>query len=378
MATTTRTITIPRQLDPVTVLGPIDEVLREVERAFPDLTIIVRGDRIAIMSRSKQSEAQAAQAEDVLADIIQAAYTAPMDADTVRRMLDQNVLKNSVRQSHPGHGRVVEELRLQKHAQGAAIARDETADRRKPHVPGVITFALGKPVRAKTAGQIAYVNAIESHTITFAIGPAGTGKTYLAVAKAVRAFQDRQVRRIILTRPAVEAGENLGFLPGTLNEKVDPYLRPLYDALSDMLGADQLKRYMDDGAIEVAPLAYMRGRTLNDAFVILDEAQNTTEQQMKMFLTRLGFQHQDDHHRRRDAGRSDRAQVGTRHHRTHPGRHRRHRFRPPSAGRCGKACLGRQNRRGLRPACGHRRRSQQTGTQARQRDRNNRKERTRR
>lgn len=289
MATTTRTITIPRQLDPVTVLGPIDEVLREVERAFPDLTIIVRGDRIAIMSRSKQSEAQAAQAEDVLADIIQAAYTAPMDADTVRRMLDQNVLKNSVRQSHPGHGRVVEELRLQKHAQGAAIARDETADRRKPHVPGVITFALGKPVRAKTAGQITYVNAIESHTITFAIGPAGTGKTYLAVAKAVRAFQDRQVRRIILTRPAVEAGENLGFLPGTLNEKVDPYLRPLYDALSDMLGADQLKRYMDDGAIEVAPLAYMRGRTLNDAFVILDEAQNTTEQQMKMFLTRLGF-----------------------------------------------------------------------------------------
>ena len=156
-------------------------------------------------------------------------------------------------------------------------------------MPGVITFALGKPVRAKTAGQIAYVNAIESHTITFAIGPAGTGKTYLAVAKAVRAFQDRQVRRIILTRPAVEAGENLGFLPGTLNEKVDPYLRPLYDALSDMLGADQLKRYMDDGTIEVAPLAYMRGRTLNDAFVILDEAQNTTEQQMKMFLTRLGF-----------------------------------------------------------------------------------------
>ncbi|WP_137652305.1 PhoH family protein [Bifidobacterium moukalabense] len=289
MATTTRTITIPQQLDPVTVLGPIDEVLREVERAFPDLTIIVRGNRIAIMSRSKQSEAQAAQAEDVLADIIQAAYTAPMDADTVRRMLDQNVLKNPVRQSHPGHGRVVEELRLQEHAQGMAVNRDESADRRKPHVPGVITFALGKPVRAKTAGQIAYVNAIESHTITFAIGPAGTGKTYLAVAKAVRAFQDRQVRRIILTRPAVEAGENLGFLPGTLNEKVDPYLRPLYDALSDMLGADQLRRYMDDGAIEVAPLAYMRGRTLNDAFVILDEAQNTTEQQMKMFLTRLGF-----------------------------------------------------------------------------------------
>ena len=125
--------------------------------------------------------------------------------------------------------------------------------------------------------------------ITFAIGPAGTGKTYLAVAKAVRAFQDRRIRRIILTRPAVEAGESLGFLPGTLNDKVDPYLRPLYDALSDMLGPDQLHRYLDDGTIEVAPLAYMRGRTLNDAYVILDEAQNTTEQQMKMFLTRLGF-----------------------------------------------------------------------------------------
>ena len=287
--TTTRTIAIPQQLDPVTVLGPVDEVLREVERAFPDLTIIVRGNRIAIMSHSSKSESQAAQAEQVVADIIQAAYTAPMDADTVRRMLDQNVLKNPVRATHPGHGRVVEELRMAGRQQSHASHREETADRRRPHVPGVITFALGKPVRAKTAGQIAYVNAIESHTITFAIGPAGTGKTYLAVAKAVRAFQDRQVRRIILTRPAVEAGENLGFLPGTLNEKVDPYLRPLYDALSDMLGADQLKRYMDDGTIEVAPLAYMRGRTLNDAFVILDEAQNTTEQQMKMFLTRLGF-----------------------------------------------------------------------------------------
>ena len=289
MPTTTRTIAIPQQLDPVTVLGPVDEVLREVERAFPDLTIIVRGNRIAIMSHSSKSESQAAQAEQVVADIIQAAYTAPMDADTVRRMLDQNVLKNPVRAIHPGHGRVVEELRMAGRQQSHASHREETADRRRPHVPGVITFALGKPVRAKTAGQIAYVNAIESHTITFAIGPAGTGKTYLAVAKAVRAFQDRQVRRIILTRPAVEAGENLGFLPGTLNEKVDPYLRPLYDALSDMLGADQLKRYMDDGTIEVAPLAYMRGRTLNDAFVILDEAQNTSREQMKMFLTRMGF-----------------------------------------------------------------------------------------
>ena len=274
------------------VLGPVDEVLREVERAFPELTIIMRGNRVAIVSRSKQTEAQAAQAEDLVNTIIQAAYTAPMDADTVRRMLDQNVLKNRVRLEHPGHGPAHD-----KFVQSAAAA-DRGHSRgsgthdplyRKPSVPGVITFAAGVPVRAKTAGQVAYVNAIESHTITFGIGPAGTGKTYLAVAKAVRAFQDKQIRRIILTRPAVEAGENLGFLPGTLNDKVDPYLRPLYDALGDMLGADQLKRYMDDGTIEVAPLAYMRGRTLNDAFVILDEAQNTTEQQMKMFLTRLGF-----------------------------------------------------------------------------------------
>ena len=169
MPTTTRTIAIPQQLDPVTVLGPVDEVLREVERAFPDLTIIVRGNRIAIMSHSSKSESQAAQAEQVVADIIQAAYTAPMDADTVRRMLDQNVLKNPVRATHPGHGRVVEELRMAGRQQSHASHREETADRRRPHVPGVITFALGNPVRAKTAGQIAYVNAIESHTITFAI-----------------------------------------------------------------------------------------------------------------------------------------------------------------------------------------------------------------
>ncbi|MCH9275266.1 PhoH family protein [Bifidobacterium amazonense] len=292
MATTTRTITIPSELDPVAVLGPVDEVLRQVERAFPDLTIIVRGDRIAIMSRSKQSEPQAAQAEDVLRTIIRAAYSAPMDADTVRRLLDQQVLPNRVRQDFLEHGRQQYQggtRTAETTTRRADEARDASQERRRPHVPGVITFALGQPVRPKTAGQIALVNAIESHTITFAIGPAGTGKTYLAVAKAVQAFQEKRIRRIVLTRPAVEAGENLGFLPGTLNEKVDPYLRPLYDALSDMLGADQLRRYMDDGTIEVAPLAYMRGRTLNDAFVILDEAQNTTEQQMKMFLTRLGF-----------------------------------------------------------------------------------------
>ena len=147
----------------------------------------------------------------------------------------------------------------------------------------------GKPVKPKTLGQKQYVKAIDENTIVFGIGPAGTGKTYLAVAQAVRAFREKRVQRIILTRPAVEAGENLGFLPGTLNEKVDPYLRPLYDALSDMLGPERMHALIEDGTIEVAPLAYMRGRTLNDAFVILDEAQNTTAQQMKMFLTRLGF-----------------------------------------------------------------------------------------
>nr|WP_217625347.1 MULTISPECIES: PhoH family protein [Bifidobacterium] len=275
--------------------------MREVERAFPELTIIVRGNRVAIMSHGKQTESQAAQAEDVVNTIIQAAYSAPMDADTVRRMIDQQVLPNRVRQERfagrTGQpGRAMRSGRSMFLSGGGPHASETMPDihaddaaQRKPRVPGVITYALGVPVRAKTAGQIAYVNAIESHTITFAIGPAGTGKTYLAVAKAVQAFQEKKIRRIILTRPAVEAGENLGFLPGTLNEKVDPYLRPLYDALSDMLGSDQMRRYMDDGTIEVAPLAYMRGRTLNDAFVILDEAQNTTEQQMKMFLTRLGF-----------------------------------------------------------------------------------------
>lgn len=306
VATTTRTITIPTELNPVNVLGPVDEVIREVERAFPDLTIIVRGNRIAIMSTTKGTERDAQKAQDVIETIVRAAYTAPMDADTVRRMLERNGLR---RQGTLNLGERGSQRGMQKSMQkslqksnsasfgGSSIAsnaamRSASLQEREGHkgdLPGVITFALGVPVRAKTAGQIDYVNAMNTHTITFAIGPAGTGKTYLAVAKAVRAFQNKEIRKIILTRPAVEAGENLGFLPGTLNEKVDPYLRPLYDALSDMLGADQMKHYMDDGTIEVAPLAYMRGRTLNDAFVILDEAQNTTAQQMKMFLTRLGF-----------------------------------------------------------------------------------------
>jgi phosphate starvation-inducible PhoH-like protein len=149
--------------------------------------------------------------------------------------------------------------------------------------------AKGKPIKAKTLGQQNYVKAIQKNLVTLGIGPAGTGKTYLAVAAAVAAFRDKQVNRIILTRPAVEAGERLGFLPGDLQSKVDPYLRPLYDALFDMLGAETYNKYLERGNIEVAPLAYMRGRTLDDSFIILDEAQNTSREQMKMFLTRMGF-----------------------------------------------------------------------------------------
>ena len=153
----------------------------------------------------------------------------------------------------------------------------------------VCISAKGKPIKAKTLGQKKYIEAIKNNTIVFGIGPAGTGKTYLAVALAVNAFRAKQVNRIILTRPAVEAGEKLGFLPGDLQQKVDPYLRPLYDALFDMLGPENFQKYQERGNIEVAPLAYMRGRTLDDSFIILDEAQNTTPEQMKMFLTRLGF-----------------------------------------------------------------------------------------
>lgn len=288
MATTTRTVRIPEQLDTVRVLGPNDEVIRELEHAFTHITMHIRGLDVTIRSTSRAGESEASEAEDMLHTIIDAAYREPMDAVTARRMLDQRVLSNTVRDEAPGHGAATDKVR-----RARALRRDDARDARgtyrKPHTPGVITYAAGYPVRPKTLGQAGYVQAIDEHTITFGIGPAGTGKTYLAVAKAVRAFQEGQVRRIILTRPAVEAGENLGFLPGSLNEKVDPYLRPLYDALSDMFGPERMRALLDDGTIEVAPLAYMRGRTLNDAYVILDEAQNTTTQQMKMFLTRLGF-----------------------------------------------------------------------------------------
>lgn len=316
---TTRIVQIPSELSPVAVLGAADSNLRELEKAFPSIDISVHADCVKIVSRSARSEEDACKAEHALRKIVDCAYEAPVDSYAVKRMLERDVLKGSehnVRIDRIGHnGGVLDGVfsGLKSFGNGTKSgfgagsiesdfergsadlmpssedAKRRAMSRKARMAKGVITFAGGNPVRAKTAGQTAYIQAMESNTVTFGIGPAGTGKTYLAVAKAVRALEDGRVRRIVLTRPAVEAGENLGFLPGTLNDKVDPYLRPLYDALSDMLGAPQLKRYMDENVVEVAPLAYMRGRTLNDAFVILDEAQNATVQQLKMFLTRLGF-----------------------------------------------------------------------------------------
>lgn len=325
MGKTTRSITIPSVVNPTALLGPMDEVLREVQRGFPDLTIVARGNIISVISHSADSEGSAVAAESFIGDLIDGAVSgSPIDADAARRLLDArgafsssdskpnfvpsspssgtDETRSAGAQATETHVAKTQSARKKAGASEVNDARTEartvptqvmrtsgSGDGSEGRLPRVITFASGVPVRPKTPGQIDYVNCIDHNVITFGVGPAGTGKTYLAVAKAVQAFESKQVRRIILTRPAVEAGESLGFLPGTLSEKIDPYLRPLYDALSDMLGAGQMRRYIADGTIEVAPLAYMRGRTLNDAFVILDEAQNTTEQQMKMFLTRLGF-----------------------------------------------------------------------------------------
>lgn len=311
---TTRFVQIPSELSSVAVLGAADAGLREVEHAFPEADITVRGKDVQIVARSARADEDAAKAEYAFRRMIDAAYEQPMDAYEVRRMLERDILHNdehNVRINRIGHdgGVLGNSITSSSYAISNSVSRAENEfsrdssellpsseeahrramSRRARMSKGVITFAGGNPVRAKTAGQTAYVQAMDCNIVTFGIGPAGTGKTYLAVAKAVRALEDGRVRRIVLTRPAVEAGENLGFLPGTLNDKVDPYLRPLYDALSDMLGSAQLKRYLDENVVEVAPLAYMRGRTLNDAFVILDEAQNATVQQLKMFLTRLGF-----------------------------------------------------------------------------------------
>ncbi|MDO4243026.1 MAG: PhoH family protein [Actinomyces sp.] len=250
--TVTRSLVLPADLAPVALLGVRDEVLRAVERGFPDVDLYVRGTTLTASGPPQRVDTVIVLLSELI-DVARAGT--PLTADAVERAI--GLLDGQVRP--------------------AEVLADD------------VLTARGRTIRTKSLGQKAYTDAIEESTITFGIGPAGTGKTYLAMAKAVDALARRRVSRIILTRPAVEAGENLGFLPGSLTDKIDPYLRPLYDALHDMLEPDALPRLMAAGTIEVAPLAYMRGRTLNDAFVILDEAQNTTPEQMKMFLTRLGF-----------------------------------------------------------------------------------------
>jgi phosphate starvation-inducible PhoH-like protein len=247
-------ITVPTAIPMVALIGPHDDNLRAVEAAFPSVNITVRGNEITL--RGPHIDCMAL--ENLFGELMVVIRSGNvLTVDAVARSI---AMLESKPVDHPA-----EVLSLN------------------------IVSNRGRSIRPKTANQKRYVDAIEDHTITFGIGPAGTGKTYLAMAKAVSALQAKKVNRIVLTRPAVEAGEHLGFLPGTLNEKIDPYLRPLFDALHDMIDIETIPRMMQSGIIEVAPLAYMRGRTLNDAFIILDEAQNTTPEQMKMFLTRLGF-----------------------------------------------------------------------------------------
>ncbi|MGH3499150.1 MAG: PhoH family protein [Nocardioidaceae bacterium] len=237
----------------VSLLGPRDTNLAIMERDF-DADIHVRGNNVTITG----DPAEAALVDRLLEELVTMIRTGQgVSTDTVERSI--------------------------------GILRTETQERPAEVLSLNILSNRGRTIRPKTLNQKRYVDAIDKHTIVFGIGPAGTGKTYLAMAKAVQALQAKDVNRIILTRPAVEAGERLGFLPGTLSEKIDPYLRPLYDALHDMLDPETIPKLLAAGTIEVAPLAYMRGRTLNDAFIILDEAQNTSQEQMKMFLTRLGF-----------------------------------------------------------------------------------------
>jgi phosphate starvation-inducible PhoH-like protein len=238
----------------VSLLGISDDVLRAIELALPTVNFTVRGNEISAAGPD-EDVAVAKQLFGELLMVLRSGHA--VTADSVERSISMLRTNNKVSPSQL--------------------------------LTAGILSNRGRSIRPKTLGQKEYVDAIDKHTVVFGIGPAGTGKTYLAVAKAVQALQNKSVNRIILTRPAVEAGERLGFLPGTLSEKIDPYLRPLYDALHDMIDPDSIPRLMTNGTIEVAPLAYMRGRTLNDAFVILDEAQNTTPEQMKMFLTRLGF-----------------------------------------------------------------------------------------
>ncbi len=247
------TITVPDSVSMVALLGSGDELLRLVENEV-DTDVHVRGNEIAVTGQPADNAFAVAVFDELIALLGTGQVLRP---DSVRRVIGM--------------------LRAGGSERPADVLSLDIISRR------------GRTIRPKTLNQKRYVDAIDAHTIVFGIGPAGTGKTYLAMAKAVQALQTKQVNRIILTRPAVEAGERLGYLPGTLSEKIDPYLRPLYDALHDMVDPESIPRLMQSGTIEVAPLAYMRGRTLNDAFVILDEAQNTTAEQMKMFLTRLGF-----------------------------------------------------------------------------------------
>ncbi|GAA2303802.1 PhoH family protein [Nonomuraea roseoviolacea subsp. roseoviolacea] len=245
-------VLIPDEYPMVSLLGSRDELLRVIEGAFR-ADIHVRGNEITVTGSPDESGAVVRLFEELVEVLRSGGELTP---DAVERSIAM--------------------LRM-------------TSDRPAEVLSLDILSSRGRTIRPKTVNQKRYVDAIDNHTVVFGIGPAGTGKTYLAMAKAVRALQEKRINRIILTRPAVEAGERLGFLPGTLYEKIDPYLRPLYDALHDMVDPDSIPKLMAAGTIEVAPLAYMRGRTLNDAFIILDEAQNSSAEQMKMFLTRLGF-----------------------------------------------------------------------------------------
>jgi phosphate starvation-inducible PhoH-like protein len=251
--------TVPNKHPMVMVLGSGDSLLRVIEKAFPATDIHVRGNEVS-------------------------ATGDPREVALIQRLFDEMmlVLRTGQPMTEDAVERSIAMLRAAEDGESGVETPAEVLTQN-------ILSNRGRTIRPKTLNQKRYVDAIDKHTVVFGIGPAGTGKTYLAMAKAVQALQSKQVTRIILTRPAVEAGERLGFLPGTLYEKIDPYLRPLYDALHDMLDPDSIPRLMAAGTIEVAPLAYMRGRTLNDAFIILDEAQNTNPEQMKMFLTRLGF-----------------------------------------------------------------------------------------
>ena len=238
----------------VRLLGPQDRLLKTVENQFPLVRVFVRGNDVNLEGDADQVRSAKRLVEELISMVRNGQDVGEPEVETSARML----------RADPGTSPA--ELLSQ-----------------------AILTTRGKSIRPKTLGQKSYVDAIDQNTIVFGIGPAGTGKTYLAMAKAVQALQRKEVNRIILTRPAVEAGERLGFLPGTLNDKIDPYLRPLYDALNEMMDPDVVPKLLATGTIEVAPLAYMRGRTLNDSFIILDEAQNTSPEQMKMFLTRLGF-----------------------------------------------------------------------------------------